>query len=136
MLSAGAYVPDPNLGSRIEQAMCDGLNQVVSGRTAKEDAKGPSAASVHTDKESEQCSSSVSSAHTDKESEQGSSSVSSAHTAKESDKALVQAKRAFKALALQTSPPQASTPKRVPRVAKISGEIFMMKTPPKKTQKV
>jgi hypothetical protein len=51
--------------------MCDGLNQVVSARTAKEGAKGPSAASVH---------------NTDKESEQGSSSVSFAHTVKESAK--------------------------------------------------
>jgi hypothetical protein len=40
-------------------------------------------------------------------------------------KALVQAKRAFKALALQISPPQASTQRRVPRVAKTSGEIFL-----------
>jgi hypothetical protein len=54
--------------------MCDGLNQVVSARTAKEGAKGPSAASVHfPDKESEQGSSSVSSAHTAKESVKGSS---------------------------------------------------------------
>ncbi len=45
-------------------------------------------------------------------------------------KALVQAKRAFKALALQTSPPQAFTQRRVARVAKISGEIFLMKTLP------
>jgi hypothetical protein len=51
-------------------------------------------------------------------------------------KALVQAKRAFKALALQISPPQASSQRRVPRVAKITGEIFLMKTLPKKTQKV
>jgi hypothetical protein len=53
--------------------MCDGLNQVVSARTVIEGAKGPSAANMHTDKESEQGSSSVSSAHTAKESVKGSS---------------------------------------------------------------
>ncbi len=71
VLSADTYVPDPNLGSRIEQAMCDELNQVVSTRTAKEGAKGPGAASVHTDKESDKGSSSAS-AHTAKESDKGS----------------------------------------------------------------
>jgi hypothetical protein len=53
--------------------MCDGLNQVVSARTAKEGAKGPSATSVHIpDKESDKGSSSVA-AHTPKESDKGSS---------------------------------------------------------------
>ena len=61
-------------GSHLEQAVDDRRNQVVSAHTAKEGAKGPSAASVHfPDKESEQGSSSVSSAHTAKESDQGSS---------------------------------------------------------------
>jgi hypothetical protein len=119
VLSADTYVPDPNLGGRIEKAMCDGLDQTLSARTAKEGAKGPSAASVHiSDKESDR--------------DQGSSSVSSALTVKESDKGSI----VLKALALQTSPPQASTQRRLPRVAKISGEIFLMKIPPKKTQKV
>jgi hypothetical protein len=71
VLSAEMYVPDPNLGSRIEQAMCDGLDSALPAHTAKEGAKGPSAASTH---------------NTDKESKQGSSSVSFAHTAKESVK--------------------------------------------------
>jgi hypothetical protein len=70
VLSVDTYVPDPNHGSRLEQAVDDRRNQVVSARTAKEGAKGPSAASVHTP---------------DKESDKGSSSAS-AHTAKESDK--------------------------------------------------
>jgi hypothetical protein len=39
-------------------------------------------------------------------------------------KALVQAKKALKALALQTSPPQASTQRRVPRVANKWGDLL------------
>ncbi len=54
------YVPDPNLGSRLEQAVDDRRNQVVFARTTKEGAKGPGAASVHTDKESNTGSSSAS----------------------------------------------------------------------------
>ncbi len=72
VLSADTYVPDPNLGSRLEQAVDDRRNQVVSARTAKEGAKGPSAASVHTDKESDKSSSSAS-IHTSRESDKGSS---------------------------------------------------------------
>ncbi len=72
VLSADTYVPDPNLGIRIEQAVDDRRNQVVSARTAKEGAKGPSAASVHTDGESDKGSSSAS-ARTVKESVKSSS---------------------------------------------------------------
>jgi hypothetical protein len=53
VLSADTYVPDPNLGSRLEQAVDDRRNQVVSARTAKEGAKGPSAASAHIARERE-----------------------------------------------------------------------------------
>ncbi len=44
---------------------------------------------------------------------------------KRAKKALVQAKRASKALALRISSPQASTQRRVPKVAKISGEMHL-----------
>ncbi len=36
VLSADTYVPDPNLGGRIEQAMCDGRDRALSACTAKE----------------------------------------------------------------------------------------------------
>ncbi len=71
-MSADTYVPDPGLGSRLEQAVDDRRNQVFSLHTAKEGTKGPSAASVHTAIESDKGSSAVS-VHIAKESVKSSS---------------------------------------------------------------
>ncbi len=72
VLSADTYVPDPGLGSHLEQAVDDRRNQVLSSHTAKEGAKGPSAASVHTAIENDKCSSAAS-GHAAKESVKSSS---------------------------------------------------------------
>jgi hypothetical protein len=94
-LSADTYVPDPNLGSHLEQAVDDRRNQLLSTHTAKEGAKGPSGASVHTAIESDEGPSAVSvhaaqetvrSSSASEESVQGSSPVNLASSGIYSEK--------------------------------------------------